>query len=143
MTIEVDGITETLYEMRRTQTRLPKRSLDTMRRYQKKMVRRAKAYAYRKTGALENSIVEFAEEKVGGRTVVAWGVDEELLGENAVENGVRYDIELETGNYNLGPKSIQKDQNSDHNVGPGFMMRALWDFEGDLMRDLRKQAKKR
>lgn len=143
-TITVEGIDSTTLALSRTGDRISKHSLDVVEKYAEYMIKSAKDYAPIKDGYLENSIGRFENEKVDGsrRMSVLWGVDTDKLGPGYTVKGHRYDITMENGEYKLGKRSSDKQDDLGVDVGPGFLTRALWDWQDDLIKELERLVKR-
>ena len=139
MGAEVYGLEETIMRVERFGDRLPKRSLDVMRHYERQMIQAARDYAPFKDGYLENSI-RHLEEDIGvrGRKSLVWGVDTSMLGPGYQKYGFRYDVAMEEGHFtNLGEGSIAKGPD----VGEAYIARAVWDYEDELREALEDLAR--
>lgn len=133
MSLTISGAVETGISLEREGERLHKDSLDKMRTYMHKMIRSARSNAPIKKGYLENAIM-FLGEEIGyrGRKSLVWGVNENRLNPASED---RYDITMEYGSYNLGRRSQEKEDDG-HDVGPGYLMRAVWEWEEELKDEL-------
>lgn len=120
----VTGIDGTTLELDRTGAKIGRNSLAIIRKYRDKMIRSAKQYAPVKDGFLKDSIGEFQDEvgAVNGRTAVLWGVDTDKLGPGWTRHRFRYD------------KLMEKRD--------GYITMALWDWEDDMVRELKDSARK-
>ncbi len=137
MAIKVEGIERTVMALHRTQERVPKYSMDKVRTFGRRMIKAAKEYAPVKEGYLEDSIRFLGEERNGSnRLSYEWGVDPDRLGPGYKLGQFRYDIKMEKGEFNqLGPKSLEK-RSAGYEVGEMFILRAMWDYEDELIRAL-------
>ena len=123
-TLTVTGIDGTTLELDRTGKKIGANSLSIIRKYRDKMIRSAKAYAPVKDGFLKASIGDFQDETgaVNGRTSVLWGVDTDQLGPGWTRYRTRYDKLMEARD--------------------GYIVKALWDWEDELIRELKASAGK-
>ena len=100
----------------------------------KRIQQRASAYAPVDEGNLEESIkIERVRSEQTGRTSIRVGVDEDhQLPSRPGKTVGAYAARMHEGTYNLGPKSLSKQQRLGVRVGRKFLERALNDEKRQL-----------
>lgn len=140
MGVELEGIEETLFKLKRAAKRTNDAELAALRKHSKIMTQRAKDYAPVDKGNLEQAIqdLETREGTFNRRLEILIGVNPDLLGQGYFVYGERYDLIMHEGGYSLGPASQEKQRRTGKQVGAKFLTRAFDDILPDLMDEMNR-----
>ena len=128
----------------RLEERTHRNATRVMARATKAIAERAAAYAPKDKGDLEKAI----EHKViprQGSNRESWEVkvNTRRLGQGYRKYKFRYDIEVhDNQELKLGKKSQEKADETGFDVGPLYLVRALWDYEEQIQTDMENALRK-
>lgn len=141
MGMSVKGITATKNRLERTTRRTSKRGREAFRDGAQKILELSRSNAPRKDGNLEKAIRK--TEELGSiftnRISILIGIDESKLGPGYQKHGFDYGDHLHETEWEPGKGSKEKIA-AGHDVGPGFMKRALEELEDEIADRIQKIA---
>lgn len=146
MGLRVRGLSEVLKNMRRTEAKVLKGSLDALRKAAKEVVALTKKMVPVDTFALDKAVSsEELRERTSlgrfGQVTISVGVDMSKL-DLSLHNGFDYAVEMHEGTYNLGPKSVIKQAGQPEQVGPKYLERALKQLRDKITKDMAEATRR-
>lgn len=146
MGLRVSGLSKVLANMKRTEERVQKGSLEALRQAAKEVVALARKFAPIDDGDLTEAIsAQEVRERTSlgrfGQIEIRVGVDVSKLNLEK-RKGFDYSIPMHEGSYNLGPLSRIKQAGQSEQVGPKYLSRALQQLKGKLTKDMEEAIRR-
>lgn len=147
MGLILKGLSAVQAKFSRAETKVMDGSLSALRAMAALVVAEAKRNAPIDTGDLENAIVAIEDRDRNalgqfGQITIRVGVDINKL-QLHLHKGFDYSIPMhEDPNYNLGPKSEEKQARQGNHVGYKYLERALKDNEAEVRRRVEQAIKR-